>query len=168
MARYRLIMSLSWTLVAAMALSPAASRAGSLLSGYGGPGEGNQAILGSALLNGPSGGGGAGGGSGGSGPTTGASAPTSGAVQPVAGSVRSGRSARSPRQLERTAGKAPRGGASADRATDLTASRERAGSSSAPVLTGVDLAYVILALGALVLTGWLTRQMTRHPAGGRG
>ena len=35
------------------ALCPAAALAGSLLSGYGGPGQGNQAILGSALLGGP-------------------------------------------------------------------------------------------------------------------
>src|SRR5262249_48861065 len=48
-------------------LTGAASAAGSspLLSGYGGPGQGNQAILGSALLNGGRNGGG------GSGPATG-------------------------------------------------------------------------------------------------
>jgi cobalamin biosynthesis Mg chelatase CobN len=168
MARYRLIITLGFTLLTATALAPAASRAGSLLSGYGGPGEGNQAILGSALLNGPSGGGG---GSGGSGRTAGTSAPSSAARQPVAGSLQSGissRSARSRRQPERAASRAPRSGASAEQATDLTASRERAGDASAPVLTGADLAYVILALGALVLTGWMTRQMTQHPAGRRG
>ncbi|HEY2182156.1 MAG TPA: hypothetical protein VGH09_10835 [Solirubrobacteraceae bacterium] len=43
--------------VLAMAF-PTAAVAGPLLSGYGGPGQGSQAILGSTLLNGPSGGGG--------------------------------------------------------------------------------------------------------------
>jgi len=38
--------------------SPTGAVASPLLSGYGGPGQGPQAILGSALLNGPSGGGG--------------------------------------------------------------------------------------------------------------
>ena len=36
--------------------APAPALASSLLSGYGGPGQGNQAILGSALVNGPRGG----------------------------------------------------------------------------------------------------------------
>jgi hypothetical protein len=46
-----------------MSASPPAS-AGPLLSGYGGPGGGEQAIIGSALLGGPHGGSGAGGSSG--------------------------------------------------------------------------------------------------------
>src|ERR1019366_9479043 len=47
------------TLVLALTLTaPAVAGANSLLSGYGGPGEGNQAILGSALLGGPGSGGG--------------------------------------------------------------------------------------------------------------
>jgi hypothetical protein len=47
-----------FTLLAlALGVTPAAhATSGSLLSGYGGPGQGSQAILGSALLNGPSGG----------------------------------------------------------------------------------------------------------------
>ena len=54
-------------LTAAMvAASPAVASASSLLSGYGGPGQGSQAILGSALLGGGSGGGGGGGSGGGS------------------------------------------------------------------------------------------------------
>jgi hypothetical protein len=60
-------------LAAVMVAAPALASASSLLSGYGGPGQGNQAILGSALLNGPSGGGGSGGGSGSSGGGSGSS-----------------------------------------------------------------------------------------------
>jgi hypothetical protein len=41
--------------VAAVAI-PGSAQASSLLSGYGGPGQGNQAVLGSALLKGPKGG----------------------------------------------------------------------------------------------------------------
>jgi hypothetical protein len=163
MASYRLIITLGLAMLTAMALLPASSRAGSLLSGYGGPGEGNQAILGAALLNGPRGGGG---GSGGSGSTAGAGAASSTAQGSVAGSVRGGhpsRPARSPRQLERTGANASTRGASAEPAADLTASRERAGRSSAPVLSGADLAYIFVALAALVLTGLLTRRMTQHP-----
>src|SRR3977135_3916585 len=40
--------------VVMLCLIPAVAAASSLLSGYGGPGQGNQAIPGSALLNGPS------------------------------------------------------------------------------------------------------------------
>src|SRR5438309_8805588 len=55
-------------LASAWAAVPATAHAGPLLSGYGGPGQGNQAILGSALVGGSSGGGGtSGGGGGGSG-----------------------------------------------------------------------------------------------------
>ncbi len=50
--------------VAVSAALPAGAQAGSLLSGYGGPGQGSQAVLGSTLINGPGGGSGGGAGSG--------------------------------------------------------------------------------------------------------
>src|SRR5580692_8511353 len=63
MRRLRVIVSMA-TLVASLSLAVAsAASASSLLSVYGGPGQGNQAILGSALLNGPRGRSGSGGGS---------------------------------------------------------------------------------------------------------
>jgi len=46
--------------VVAAACMPIAAQANPLLSGYGGPGQGNQAILGAALLKGGGGGGGSG------------------------------------------------------------------------------------------------------------
>jgi hypothetical protein len=58
----RTITALALLTLAFATLSIATAGANSLLSGYGGPGEGNQAILGSALINGPSGKGGSGGG----------------------------------------------------------------------------------------------------------
>src|SRR5438876_10100556 len=67
--------------LALLALAPAAANAGPLLSGYGGPGQGNQAILGSTLLGGPGGGSsGAGAGSGSGAP---AIVPSSGAATPT-------------------------------------------------------------------------------------
>src|SRR2546430_7195651 len=57
--RRRIIETAGCALLAAALLAPSAS-AGPLLSGYGGPGGGNQAILGSGLLNGPGSGGGSG------------------------------------------------------------------------------------------------------------
>jgi hypothetical protein len=167
MASYRLIIILSSTMLTAVALSPASSLASSLLSGYGGPGEGNQAILGSALLNGPSGGGGAsGGGSTGSSSTASAGAPAGPALRNVEGGVRSGRvssQARSASRLDRTPRKASTSGPRSAEQADLAASRERAGRSSAPVLSGADLVYILVALGALVLTGCATRQITQRP-----
>jgi hypothetical protein len=52
MNRHRTIILIGFVVGVAAAL-PAAAPANSLLSGYGGPGEGNQAVLGSKLLNGP-------------------------------------------------------------------------------------------------------------------
>ncbi len=75
-----------------MSASPLAS-AGPLLSGYGGPGGGEQAIIGSALLGGPHGGSGTGGssGSGGSQGSRGASGGASGGNSGGSASNGSGR-----------------------------------------------------------------------------
>jgi hypothetical protein len=56
MKTHRTIISIGAFLVAMTAALPVSALASPLLSGYGGPGQGNQAILGSALLNGPNGG----------------------------------------------------------------------------------------------------------------
>ena len=55
--RSRRMITPTIALVALSAAMPVAASASSLLSGYGGPGQGNQAILGSALLGGGSSGG---------------------------------------------------------------------------------------------------------------
>ncbi len=83
---------------------PVAAQAGSsLLSGYGGPGEGNQALLGSALVNGHRGGGSSGGGSAGQGSSSGEASATG------ASEVQSGAS---PGQAAKSAGKASSGAGS--------------------------------------------------------
>jgi hypothetical protein len=153
-----------WALVLAVsALAPTASLAGPLLSGYGGPGVGNQAILGSALLNGPSSGGGAGG----EGSAGGATTPTGAGLE--AGTQATQRARRgaptgSGKQSKRSAGKASSARPRARLTTSAAvSSRERAGGTQAPVLSAATLLYVLLALGVLVLTGAFTRGLTRQP-----
>ncbi len=73
MRRNRIILGALASLALSAIPAPAALAGGPLLSGYGGPGAGAQAILGGTLLNGPKGG--PGGGSGGS--PGGPSAPSS-------------------------------------------------------------------------------------------
>src|SRR3984893_14298799 len=58
MTPHRTIIPIAALLMALSAAMPSAAPAKSLLSGYGGPRPGSQAILGAMLLNGPSGGGG--------------------------------------------------------------------------------------------------------------
>jgi len=53
MNRHRNIISSAGLLAAIMVATPVAAHASPLLSGYGGPGQGSQLILGSSLLGGP-------------------------------------------------------------------------------------------------------------------
>lgn len=154
-------------------LVPAAAGAGPLLSGYGGPGQGNQAILGSALLNGPSGKGGSGGGGStgasgglslggsqsagaGGGGAAGGTRPSGGVAGRVSGS------AGSRRHLRESAGHASGDGSQPYTATyGPTASHPAGGGSQSLGLSGAEEAYILLALGMLLLTGLLTRRLAR-------
>jgi hypothetical protein len=170
-------------LVLAAALAPAYASAGSLLSGYGGPGQGNQEILGSALLNGPAGKGGSGGG--GSGPGTGAAAGGGTALTGAAagaGSVEAALAAPAGETHGSTAarpGGTAAGGRHADRRAphaSIPAARTYNGASSPARthaggggsqtlgLSGADLLYILIALGVLAVTGGLTRRLVRQPA----
>jgi hypothetical protein len=171
---------------------PGVADAGSLLSGYGGPGQGNQAILGSALVNGPSGKGGAGGGSSGGssrgegesgsiaqGSLAEASRTTGTAVLGVAGAgarhVGSGTSAAaggssgsaaSGRHVHESAEQASdRGSRPYKRTYGSNASHRVATGSQTLGLSGADLLYILLALGMLFLTGVLTRRLARASHG---
>jgi hypothetical protein len=149
------------TLVLSSAGAAVAS-AGTLLSGYGGPGQGNQAILGSGLLNSPPGGG-----SGGS--STGAGAATSSGSAGGTGTVSTGArhgSTAAPGAGGSHAGgsatrSAPAGGVSAGGATQTA-------SVSVPTLglSGADLLYILLTVAALAITAVLTRQLTGARAEG--
>jgi hypothetical protein len=170
MKSHRLTTTVTLLVLAVSASTPPAADAGSLLSGYGGPGQGSQAILGSALLKGPSGGGGSGGGSsplsaGGGEAAAGTRASTTPASDANApASIGGGRQ----KQANGSAGRASGGGFRAYTHTSgLTASRVSVGGSQTLGLSGADLLYIFLALGALVLTAVLTRRLARQPGWGR-
>jgi len=170
------------TLISLTAMSfaiPSSALAGPLLSGYGGPGEGNQAILGSALLGGP--------GDGSSGGSSGSTGSSSGAAAEMAGG-QSGRdqssgSVTGSSGLSSTAGGRPKGAArggaasSRDNTTEssggdirayaVSSSRSIPGASDTLGLSGVDLAYVLLVLCVLAFTGVLTKRLG-HAAGPEG
>jgi hypothetical protein len=138
-------LTLAAGLAGAWSALPATAHAGPLLSGYGGPGQGNQAILGSALLGGSAGGSGTSG-RGGSGSRGGSSSATH--SRGAAGTLASS---------ERAGALAGERGASSYPAVEPRASR----SGPALGLSAVDLAYILLAAAALALTGALTRRIAR-------
>lgn len=148
--------------LALAAPAPAAATSSSLLSGYGGPGQGSQAILGSTLLGGSSGGS-PGSGSGSYSATT--SATSTGSVPPGTAAPtrpRARHTSRSGSGADR-GGKSSAQGASAYPASDeAAASRASTHSPSSLGLSGADILHLLLALGALgliaVATGALARQ----------
>lgn len=166
---------------AVLAVAPGVASANPLLSGYGGPGEGNQAILGAALLKGPSGGGGGsgpgadggsgpGGGSvadGGSGVGAGAAGAAGAGAGTGVGQARSSVSGSSqnpaaPRTRSHRA-RAVSGAQVGVAAASYPVSEANVGSRTAG-LSGPDLAYVVLALGGIALAAALTIGLTRNSA----
>jgi hypothetical protein len=181
--------SLTTALLAALvAVVPASASANSLLSGYGGPGAGNQAILGSALIGGGgSAGGGGSSGSNGSGSTesTGSSA-GSAAGPEVAGGGEAASGGSSGRDAEAGAsggatgkgaagktgaagsgnahGKASGGAARAYPVRPLDdASKQTSAGSGALGFSAADFGYLLLLLAVLGATGLVTRRLARAP-----
>ena len=143
---------------------PTLAAASSLLGGYGGPGQGSQAILGSTLLGGSSGGGGGG-------STGDRSAGFSnsfrygklpgGTESSVTSSASAGGSSGRKGAVSGTSGsQAGSGGASAGGANTYPTSSATVASETLG-LSGNDLPYILLAFAGLVLTGVLTRQLAR-------
>jgi len=178
MRSHRLTLTAALLVLAVSAVAPAAAGAGPLLSGYGGPGQGNQAILGSALVNGE--GGSSGGGSAGA---AGSSAAGSGAGAGGAGAgastvTRSSSAAGAPggapaaahrrgKQANRPlAGTFSSATAASAQSSSLSASRGRAGGAQTLGLSGADLLYMLLAFGALAFTGLLTAKLAHEPRAG--
>lgn len=156
MTRHRAIITAGITTLA-LALWPAAADAGSLLSGYGGPGQGSQAILGATLLNGPKGGAG--------GSSSGTVAGSTPAGPPSTGG--------GGKQGTSGAGGASRGAGGASRKRDNPTSTpsQQPGPTLPPVvrasdgtrilgLSGTDLLYVLIAVIALALTAAATRLLS--------
>ena len=156
--------------LAVLSLATAAPAiAGSLLSGYGGPGQGSQAILGSQLLNTPSGRGGSNG--------AGSSASTQGAgsTAGTGNEARTGTSlgkARGSATAKLPAGKQSKGATGRSQsqrgsrtAAPASATAADSASVSSPTLglSGADLLYILIALGALASTAVLTRRFARPP-----
>jgi hypothetical protein len=157
-------------MVAVAAAMPAAASAGSLLSGYGGPGAGNQAILGSSLLNG--GGGPRAGGPGGGGLSAGSGGSTTGTPN-LGNSTSRGGSARTHFSRPGVAGRRVTGvvGAAGGSGSQLyparTAALREEGGSDTLGLSGEVLIYMLLVLGALIFVAVLTRRMARAAAASR-
>jgi hypothetical protein len=178
MTRHRTIILISGCLVALGAAPPDAALASSLLSGYGGPGQGNQAILGSALLNGPGGGSGPRGGGGSDESSSLASSAGSSASSQVAGWSPVGSSAgtgvagkgSSSRAAATSRGSQAVRSGSAPSIADVYAAAERgrpAPSTPAFGLSGADLLLIVLAVCVLGLIGLLSLRLTREsPAAG--
>ena len=146
-----------------MTVAPASACASPLLSGYGGPGEGNQAILGSALLGG-------GGSSGGGARSTGFSPGTAPGTGQSAGESSQAGIGQSNRPSSGSGGLAPpagRNGRSASGAAGAypassvgRTSRLASVGSETLGLSGEDLLYILFALGVLTFVGVLTRRLT--------
>jgi hypothetical protein len=144
------------------ATAPAGATAGPLLSGYGGPGEGNQAILGAALLNGP--GGGKGGGSGsssssGGGSSSGVAARTEAGAKGAGGGSSGHGGTRSTRS--HTHASDSRSPAYTPLSSPPITQTAAGTSTGAAGLSGADFLYILLAAAVLVLAGAITRRVAR-------
>lgn len=169
MRRHRSIATAALLAVSCLFAAPVTAQASStLLSGYGSPGEGNQAIIGSALIGGGGGGGGGSTGSTGSGSTT---------VQAAEGG-RGGEAATSGAAPSTPSSKGPRGaGGTATRPRHAAPSRPSTAGRPKPApvqaavraaddplgVTGDDLLYAILALVVLASTAGATALLVRGP-----
>jgi len=175
MTSHRRIFLTGLVVAASLVGTPTLAAASSLLSGYGGPGQGSQAILGSTLLGGSSGGGG--------GSTSGGSGGSSGSFRygerlgetesSATGSAGAGGSPGRKSAVGGASGsRAGSGGASAGGASTYPASSTGNADEASAVapetlgLSGDDLPYILLAFAGLALTGILTRQLARTGGGG--
>lgn len=163
------------TAVAVGTCGCAQAQANTLLSGYGGPGDGSQAILGSTLLNSPGGRSGSGGGS------SGAQASASASVPQPARSGSGGRPAG--RDTGASRGSRGRGGAGAPAGAGSTRSRRARGGGAQPDsvsplardaasvhtpalgITSSELALLIGVAAGLAAMWAATRRMARHGDG---
>ena len=153
--------------VAALALAAAAPQAlaGPLLSGYGGPGQGNQELLGATLIGGSSGGGG--GSAAGQPASVSIEAAPARAAATASGSSSGAGHGQSAPAARRTPSASPQAAprrASEPAAILPGASDTGYGVSTAPLgITGADLVYILLSVGGLLLAGMFTRQVARRP-----
>src|SRR5579871_2775832 len=166
MSRHRLTTIVAlFALAACGASAPAAGASSTLLSGYGGPGQGNQAILGSTLIGGGGSSGGSGNSGGGQGPATQAPPASieASSSSAAAGKGAGGKGSRS--GTHTTPGRRTHHGAATTPAGSETIARvQDARSVSAPALGlgGKDIVLIVLAFAVLALTAFVTVLLTRR------
>jgi len=166
MKHHRTISTAAVLLAFSMAV-PAGALADPLLSGYGGPGQGSQAILGATLLGAPTNGGGGSEAGGGPNSLTAAEPPVGAAG--LGASVKAGAPAPT-RSGAKAGGRGGRGAGavrqpSAGVSEIYPASERGAVTSSGTLgLSGGDLAYILLTLCALAVTALITRRLTPKAA----
>jgi len=156
---HRIIRAAALTALMLCLQAASASASSTLLSGYGGPGQGNQAIIGATLIGGGSGGGS---GSGSTGAQATGSTPASIALPQTSAGKGGGRSGR-----RRTHPARPAGKPSASSKTTATGGARRPAPAAARPggggtlgLTGADVLYIILAFCVLAATAVLTSRLT--------
>jgi hypothetical protein len=150
-------------LLVTFAIASSAAPASPLLSGYGGPGQGSQAILGSALVNGGQGGGGS---SGSGGPSIAASAAGTSGVQPVAGApARHAKAAKPTSHRHASSAGAKAGGGRSGDASPAYIVGRRATDGSVVALSTGDVLGALAVLAALVGVAVATRLLARRGAG---
>jgi hypothetical protein len=143
---------------------PSAVLAGPLLGGYGGPGEGNQAILGSALIGGGGGSGGASGGSGSNGSAAGAGGAGNGEAVSVGSNGRGSKAGRAGGPATgQTSGSLGGSGKASDGAARAYPALSRDAGSGALGSSADDLLYLLLALVVLLATGVVTKRLVQAP-----
>ena len=147
--------------LAVIAATASVASANPLLSGYGGPGQGSQVVLGGTLL------GGGGGGGSGEAPSATPLAPagTGASTQAHTGSPTRASKGASPANPPRVGGKART--RVAPRATPSLPAGYPGASGGQPLLgiSGQDVLYALLVLALVGLTGALTRGLARGPDG---
>ena len=168
---HRVLATIATLVVSAWAAGPAYATGGPLLSGYGGPGEGAQAILGSTLIGGSGENPGSGSSGGGasveqqgvgalSGPAAGAGVPARGKHSSVRG-TRGGHAGHVVGPGARRVQTPQRGSAQPER-FGLAAAQGDAGSQPLGI-SGEDFIYMLAALALLAFIGVLTRSLARRP-----
>jgi len=169
---HRVLATIATLVVSAWAAGPACAAGGPLLSGYGGPGEGAQAILGSTLIGGsgenpgagPSGGGGASVEQQGVGALAGPAAGAGEKARAKHSSTRRTRGGHDGHVVGPGAGRVqtPQRGSSQPERFGLAAAQGDAGSQPLGI-SGEDFVYMLAALALLAFIGALTRSLARRP-----
>jgi hypothetical protein len=146
-------------LLALAVVLPTATSANPLLSGYGGPGQGSQTIIGSSLVNPPGGGSSGASGSGSGSELTVAASPQSRSRGASNGAAGHSRKAKGGGRGEAT-NSPPKAPASVVSASGL-APVSSSSSGGTLGLSGGDALLIVFGLAALALTGVLTHRLTR-------